>query len=133
MSRDVCEFDYMASCYRDCDPCGPVNEIDNSKEATMPEFTTIADLLASPLGQGEAVREYARLTPWTNGNVDLIGKEDADAAVLELAGMVKRLRVQHGDILRCEGCERTVDAAEAEDWRISSDGCDLCPECWGGL
>ena len=55
------------------------------------------------------------------------------AALLAVARMVKTLRVQHGDLLRCEGCEKTVGAEDAEDWRMSSDDCDLCPECWAEL
>jgi len=42
----------------------------------------------------------------------------------------ERLRVQHCDLIRCEGCEKTVESVDAEGWHRTDDDCDLCPKCW---
>jgi hypothetical protein len=94
-------------------------------------FEKIQDLLASPLGQGEAVREYGRLTPWTNGNTDLIGKEEADAALLEVAnargkcGECRYRGVSEVDPSGKEWCGRGVTWGEYELNVPADFGCSL--------
>ena len=52
------------------------------------------------------------------------------AAVEERDNTIRHLRVQHGDLIHCENCDKHVDPVWAEGWQRTSDDCDLCPECW---
>lgn len=58
----------------------------------------------------------------------------ADDALDELEATIETMRVQAGDLVRCEGCGSVWDAADSasEGWHRTADDCDLCPECWGG-
>ena len=79
--------------------------------------------------------EEARATHFNEGL--RAGRENAEATIatmrqnaVEREAEVERLKVQRGYLIRCEGCEKTVDPVEEEGWGRTSDDCDLCPKCY---